>query len=536
MQIGTVIMVSFVSYLVLHFSAIRHILMIAGYMRRYGPDRETSELVLSRSPAFSPAGGDELDELTAAINDLRRRLNRAYENLSRELELRRTAESELKVAYSESQDHVRRQTEELRLANRLLSSQVSELQETRDRLKVARDEEADLSRAKTEFLATLGHEVRTPIAGIIGVVRLLTNRDDTDSIRSYLEMILSSAVDLHRIVDDIVEYSRYENEDPVLKRAPFSIRDAVRDSAELYEYQASANQSVISVSVSPDLPDAVVGDGERLRQILRNLINNAVKFTRGGEVKVVAFAQHRGETVLRIEFRVEDTGVGIPKDKMERLFSPYYQVEGTDHTHGSGLGLAISKQLAEYMDGSIVAESEPGKGSVFIVVLPFGLPGTDSTVTRTETGAGDAKHPGRTILVAEDNGINRYYLRELLSALGYRILEAADGKQAVEVALSEHPDLILMDVEMPEVDGIEATQRIRGQELGPATPIVALSAHEVTDLSERVAGVGIDAVLGKPIDEQRLFDTVDDLISRRTAKPGRPGKSSNHPVDTPPKT
>lgn len=532
-QLGTVAVLAAVCYLIVHLSVIRHLLSIAGYMRRLDLEGERQALVLDRPARLTAGKPDELDSLTAAINDVLEHLTAAYER-------RQAAENELKGEYERSQELVRRQTEELRLANRLLSSQVSELQETRDELEAARHQEATVSRAKSDFLAMVSHEVRTPIAGIIGVVRLLLERKEIGAVHDHLEMILGSAIDLHQIVDDIVEYSRYEHEEPIIHYAPFSLCAAAHDSGSLYQYQASEHGTRITVDCAHDLPEQVVGDGERVRQILRNLVSNAVKFTRDGVVTIRVEPVRRNGEWIEVSLAVTDTGPGIPEEKLERLFSPYYQIEGPQSAKGSGLGLAISKQLAEYMGGTIVAASRLGEGSTFTVTVPFTIPsgaatGTDAASFRevatpheadaanetTFEGSADAggyssedapSDAQLTILVAEDNGINRYYIRELLTTIGYRVVEAVDGTDALEKAKAESPALILMDVEMPEMNGVDATRHLRSD--GDRVPVVALSAYEQSDLLERTAGSGFDAVLAKPVDEQKLFDLVEELTSR----------------------
>jgi signal transduction histidine kinase/CheY-like chemotaxis protein len=364
------------------------------------------------------------------------------------------------------------------------------------------------SRAKSEFLANMSHEIRTPLNGILGFTSLMAASQLTDPQREYNEAVRSSAEALLVVINDILDFSRIEAGRLDLESADFSLRKCLDATVRSIEPLAAAKGLQVATQVNEDVPDWVCGDQHRLRQVLLNLAGNAIKFTETGRITVrVSVAADPSPaadpSATTIQFAVSDTGIGIPLAQQALIFQPFRQADGsiTRRFGGSGLGLSISCRLVEMMNGGIWLESREGVGSTFFftVCLPRG---------KAAAPAGpDSAPPERppqaalSILVAEDNTVNQRLIRHLLEARGHRVTIAGDGAAALE-AWRGHPyQLILMDLQMPHMDGIEATRHIRAEEppAGPHVPIIALTAHAMKGDSDRCLEAGMNGYLAKPI-------------------------------------
>ncbi|MBI5176146.1 MAG: PAS domain S-box protein [Candidatus Melainabacteria bacterium] len=376
----------------------------------------------------------------------------------------------------------------------------------------SRDEALALSRLKSAFIANISHELRTPLSGIIGMNQLLRQMPLTIEQRELADSIADSAASLLTIVNDVLDLAKIESGKLTLNASPISVMSIVRDSARTLSEAARAKHLKLLTNIDYSIPDYLLGDPERIRQVLVNLLGNAVKFTPKGQVSVEAILENEESDLVQVRFTVRDTGIGIEKDKIEALFRPFSQLDDspTRRYGGTGLGLSISKTIVETMDGEIGVDSEKGVGSTFWFVLPLRrMPGGTAAASEFVTlppPAVAAPPPspeltGRLVLVVEDSPLLRMMAQKQLEKLGVRSVSAATGLEAVELLRANSYDLILMDLNIPEIDGLEVTRQVRVMELPLAkhTPIIAMTAAAMKGDLDRCLEAGMDDYLPKPV-------------------------------------
>jgi PAS domain S-box-containing protein len=393
--------------------------------------------------------------------------------------------------------------------------------------------------AKSTFLANMSHELRTPLNGIIGMASLLTGGANlTQKQQEYLRMVRVSADSLLYIINDILDISKIEAHKLEFESVPIDVRSLITDVSEIFQPQVQAKGLQLDVSLNADIPQQVVGDAIRFKQILNNFLANAVKFTNKGSLNISARVLEASASDVLLECVVTDSGIGIAADKMDRLFKSFSQIDSsfTRKYGGTGLGLAIAKQLAEMMGGGVWCTSQIGVGSTFGFSARFpiaetsAISGLETPFSWTSTGAvANVAISSRTlrILVAEDSPINQAVLRETLGIQEWDITIVNNGQEALD-ALEEknfEVDIILMDAQMPEMDGLTATAAIRAHEriTRKHTPIIGITAHASMQDAEMCVRAGMDEVVTKPVDFTKLYDTIWKLLQQKTLTPHEMG-------------
>ena len=394
-----------------------------------------------------------------------------------------------------------------------LSAAWGELMDAREAAEERERAAEAANRAKSNFLATMSHELRTPLNGVLGMVQALTTEELTKVQHERVKIIRRSSESLLAVLNDLLDLSKIEASALELEVAEFDLEHLVRGVVAAYQPLADKKDLTFEFEISEAACGRYDGDSARIRRILYSLADNAVKFTETGGVKL-SVSLGAGEVV----FAIADTGIGIAPEDIEHLFEGFYQADAgrTRRFGGAGLGLAICREITQLMGGAIEASSEPGQGSTFVVRLPLAPAAAHAEPARAEPPAGEPEAAGELrVLAAEDNDTNQLVLKTLLSQAGINPTLVDNGRQALEAWEAQHWDIILMDIQMPIMDGVVATTAIRQREAEtgrPRTPIIAVTANAMTHQVEEYQAAGMDGMVPKPIDITALFQAMERAL------------------------
>jgi CheY-like chemotaxis protein len=374
--------------------------------------------------------------------------------------------------------------------------------------------------AKSQFLATMSHEIRTPMNGVLGALDLLRRSPLNAQQHRLVKTAAASGESLMSILNDVLDHSKIEAGKLDLSSGPLSLHQMAASVLALFRANAEAKGMALVLDLEPGVADRVLGDAQRLKQVLLNLVGNGIKFTERGGVSLRLSPTHSPPGTAQVKFEVVDSGIGMTGEALRQLFEPFQQVEGKGNLRrgGTGLGLAISQRIVEAMGGHIEVESQPGGGSCFRFTLKLPLDLSPSLVDLSDSGMVPLEQPSvmaGTVLVVEDNAVNRLIAEEMLHSLGILVVQAEDGEQALAVLARQSVDMVLMDCQMPVMDGYTATQRIREEEARnhlPRLPIVALTANAYAEDAARALAVGMDAHLAKPYTRNQLRNLLMQWI------------------------
>jgi signal transduction histidine kinase/ActR/RegA family two-component response regulator len=452
--------------------------------------------------------------LVFQINGSRRELAEKASALQEEVEKRESINESLQTAVQENTDLLK----ELTLTNEKLVHVAEEAIQS-----AAMAEKA--SNAKSEFLANMSHEIRTPMNGVSGMVAMLLGTELTGKQHEYALTIETSADALLAIVNEILDLSKIETGDLQLESVPFYVEDMLLDAVELMKPRAIAKEISMETVIDQSVPNVVEGDPGRIRQIILNLVGNAIKFTQEGGVTFTASAMVIDDSSFALCMEIKDTGIGIPTDRLNEIFDSFSQADNSTNRKygGTGLGLAISRQLTQALGGTVEVESEVGRGSVFLVTLPIELPEDMDEAVKTLNRTDKSKIDGSekfaevfNVLLAEDNVTNQKVTVAFLEKLGCTSDVAVDGSEAVNMIKEKDYDLVLMDIQMPKMDGYEAARLIRDCETdlrNHDVPIIALTANAMRSDQELCIEAGMNDYLSKPLQ----IDDLQAVIRRWTS-------------------
>ncbi|WP_374302732.1 PAS-domain containing protein [Ferrovibrio sp.] len=433
------------------------------------------------------------------------------------------------TALKQQQETLQRNITDLEAANRQVEQQSFRLRELADRFSEEKERAEEASRAKSEFLAMMSHEIRTPMNGVLGTIGLLQNTELSQQQHKLVITARESAEHLLTLINDILDFSKLEAGRIDLESIDFDLPRVIESAVSMMNPRAVMKGLRLSTCVAPEVPRFAKGDPARLRQVLFNLTGNAIKFTDRGEVEIIVDAVHQSEGRFNLTVKVRDTGIGIAADKIKHLFGRFSQADSSIARRfgGTGLGLAISKQLIELMGGKIGVESTEGEGSIFWFTLPL----HEGQPVETEIAAAQADGPATQrslrILVAEDNQVNQMVIGLMLRQLGHQADLVTNGIEACEQVQKAPYDLVLMDMQMPEMDGLTATQTIRRlpQECS-RLPIIALTANAMEGDRERYIAGGMDDYVAKPIALPQLIAAINRVLGGASTGPVAPEQAS----------
>lgn len=516
MYVGLTFALALLLILTLTLAAVR-------YMRKHFltplMDLEESATTIADGNLDAPidtSASNELGSLARAIDDMRQSVRHLIHDLQE-------ANNKLQNHQNSLESMVKERTEELKRKNDSLNGALEQVRRAKKAAEVA-------NAAKSSFLASMSHEIRTPMNAILGMADILWETELSEDQARYVEVFRTAGESLLEILDDILDLSKIEAGHLTLEKTWFSLTDILDRTCGVIQAKASQKGLGLSCVAAPEVPARINGDPNRLRQVLFNLLGNAIKFTDSGSVALNVDTASRDDDSVLLHFSITDTGVGVSGDKLRAIFEAFTQADSstTRQFGGTGLGLAISKELVHMMDGRIWAESMPGKGSTFHFTARFGTPRPGDVAQPEPPRPPEEPYlPPLNILMFEDSRYNAFVARTYLDATPCRLTVAEDGKSGVELFRKGGWDLVLMDIQMPVMDGLEATRTIRQWEreqgLDPV-PIVAMTAFAMDDGTRRCLEAGADSHLPKPVKKSALFEAIRKLADKNARK----GEESDH--------
>lgn len=415
----------------------------------------------------------------------------------------------------------RAQTAEIAKKNRQLEAEIRNRKKIEQRLTAAIEQAEAATRAKGDFLATMSHEIRTPMNGILGMIHLLENTELTAKQRSYLNISNNSATSLLKLINDILDFSKVDQGQLQMEVIPFDLAELCTTCCNLLKKNIQTQPLELNCTLDPGLKNYTIGDPGKLRQVLMNLLNNAIKFTPSGSITLRTEVHNQTPQLAAITFSVQDTGIGIAPDKTNAIFDIFSQADSstTRQYGGTGLGLSISRKICEFMEGELEVQSVVGEGTTFSFTLPFGLGHRlpKRVSTKPKLAPPQPLQHNIRILVVEDEPVNQLFVETLLDQFGYQHTHAKNGSHALEILKDKSFHIILMDCQMPIMDGYETTAKIRSMPLQDITPIIiALTAHAMDGDRERCIECGMDDYLAKPIIPSLLFETIEKHLPETT--------------------
>jgi len=441
----------------------------------------------------------------------------------------------------------------------VIDTDITRRRDTEEALRAAKETAEKSSRLKSEFLANMSHEIRTPLNAIIGMTDLALATELTQQQQEYLQTVRGSSEALLTLLNDVLDLSKIEAGKMDVEEIDFDLPELIHETVRTFLVRAREKGLQLTVQLADELPRSVRGDPTKLRQVLTNLIGNAIKFTREGEVTVSGQPQWQDEDEISLHFSVRDTGIGIPAEKMDEIFQAFRQADAstTRNYGGSGLGLTISSELVRMMRGQLWADSTPDVGTTFHFTVklrpgaPLALPPAHPSLTTEQTPPAGSRSPPSPadwksaprvrplhVLIADDHLANRQLVTTVLRSRGHHCSEASDGREAIEYWREGDFDVVLMDVQMPILDGFQATTVIRRREEGTRShvPIIALTAHAMAGDREKCLAAGMDAYLAKPIRPRQLVALIESVADLKPPQPPNRGETEpgeNEPLDQP---